>query len=332
MNVQRTRRGSAWVICSLCAIGLTACGGGGSGSTNGGSLTINFDYATNMAYLYRPTTVAAELNGIDGHTPNCTIVGGALPPGMSLDAGTCNLAGTPTEAGNYTATVQLSVAGYAGTVQSQPQVTVYGPPVTYPKLSGASIALTEPVSFSATNINSSVIPDWKAQAGESVAYSLQSGSLPPGLSLDAATGALSGSVGATGSYSFTVAATVTRGAQVETQASEMLSILVDQPPVIVQYVSQGATTAGSAVLMAPVITDNIAGGGSGIDLSGATYLYSLVAGSAMPAGVSLDPATGIISGQPVSKIRGGYIVNIDVLVTHNGQSFTVHTSAAVQVY
>ena len=67
--------------------------------------------------------------------------------------------------------------------------------------------------------------------------------LPPGLAIDAATGALTGTPSAAGDFSATVIATDARGAS----AQATIAIGVDEPPIVVQPVTTSPSTAGTSV-------------------------------------------------------------------------------------
>jgi hypothetical protein len=312
---------------------LSGCGGGGGsggdagGNSGGGNLVVDFHYETNAIYLWRSSRLTPVLSGIDGHAPNCVVASGTLPPGMSLDARSCAMGGTPTQAGVYSPTIQLTVPGYQGQITQEADFVVFGPPVTYPQLDVVGLfQLTTPYSFPATNINASLVPDWQPQAGETVVYSIHDGALPAGLSLAPATGTLSGQLSALGSSNFTVQVVATKGSQVSTQLSTDLGIAVTSQPIAISYTTTYSGPTGQAFSSAPSIYSY------GQPWTGATYRYTLATGSVLPPGVTLDSSSGVISGTPTAGTQAGKnLILIDVVVTHDGASFSMQASASVYI-
>jgi DNA-binding beta-propeller fold protein YncE len=131
----------------------------------------------------------------------------------------------------------------------------------------------------------SITPDTPTNTGGTANSYSVSPALPAGLVLSASTGVISGTstvVAATASY--TVTAYSAGGS-----ATTTLSITVnDQPPSALSY------AAGTAAYTINVpITPNFPANSGGTVVS-----YSVL--PALPAGLSLDPATGIISGDPTA--------------------------------
>jgi hypothetical protein len=125
----------------------------------------------------------------------------------------------------------------------------------------------------------------------SVAWSLQSGALPPGVTLSP-DGLLAGTPTASGSYQFAVEADLKNGSPPATQAYTLLvgQTLAVQSPLG----SQKRPTGEIGIRFEKTFT---ATGGSG------TYTWSLSSG-VLPAGVSLDSTTGTIGGTP--RTAGSY--------------------------
>lgn len=122
-----------------------------------------------------------------------------------------------------------------------------------------------------------------------------SGSLPPGLSMDSA-GDITGTPTATGTYSFSVLVTDSTSPAAQT-ATATLSITVRQPLAITTTSLPDGTTGTS--YSAPVAATG-----------GATpYTWAITSGT-LPAGLTLDAGTGVISGTPTGTGPSTFTVTV----------------------
>lgn len=124
-------------------------------------------------------------------------------------------------------------------------------------------------------------------------WSLASGSLPPGLTLNSGAGLISGAPASAGSYSMTVQATDSQSRA----AQKAITINVIAPIDLVSS-SLPSVVKGTAYTQQLIAT-----GGK------PPYNWSIVAG-ALPAGLALNPDTGAISGNPTAI--GSYSFTADV--------------------
>jgi hypothetical protein len=162
-----------------------------------------------------------------------------------------------------------------------------------------------PLAISTNSIGSGVIgAAYAATLGATggtapYTWSITSGTLPAGLNLAAATGIISGTPAATGTFAFTVAVSDNSN-PVQTQSAN-LSITIAPTPLAIATSALASGTNGVAYSQTLQ-----AGGGT------PAYSWSIASGS-LPAGITLAP-TGVISGTPT--VNGTF--NVTVAVSDSG--------------
>ena len=125
-------------------------------------------------------------------------------------------------------------------------------------------------------------------------YSISAGALPPGLTLNSSTGAITGTVSSAGAFSFTVQVTDS-GLPVQTAAQSATITVLPQPLMLV------CTASGSGVVGTTYLATCQASSGT------APYVYSVATGF-LPPGVTLNTSTGAISGVPRTPGSFSFIV------------------------
>ena len=278
-----------WAVLLSClyVLGLTGCGGD-SGPTPGG-LSIT---TTSLPEVTVNHPYSASLGGSGGALPYTWSVTPALPPNLSLDAATGAITGTPTTAATTTHTFTLrDSSAPSQTVQQTLNLTVDPPlSITTTSLPDASIAAAynqpvETVGGIGALTFSIVLPG--------------TGTLPSTLSLNPATGMISGTPTApAGTFPFTVRVADTSGQQ-DTQALS-LRVTPTTPPQIT------TTSLPNGTVGQPYSQRVQATGGIG------TLAWSISAGS-LPAGLNLNPSGplgGTISGTPLSGGSFNFTVRI----------------------
>ena len=156
----------------------------------------------------------------NGTTPfTFSVSSGTLPGGLSLDSGSGTIQGTPTTAGSSNFTI--TVTDQAGATASKAYVaTISAPPAPPIKITTTALPDgTAGTAYSQTLAASGGTPPYS--------WSLVSGALPDGLTLDSTSGAITGTPSTAGSSTFTVRALDRASASAE--ASLSIKVVVPSP-------------------------------------------------------------------------------------------------------
>ncbi len=222
-----------------------------------------------------------------------TITSGTLPPGLTLTPSTGVISGTPTTVGTSMFTVQVAdsettpattTGSFAITIAPTPPLQI-----TTTSLSAA----TQGVTYSSTLAATGGVPpySWTLASG--------SGPLPAGLTLSG-TGVIGGTpVGNTGSFPITVQVTDTL---MNTQTAPLTLEIDAGALVIINTGLPGGTVS---------VPYNAAMGAAG-----GTPPYSWSVVGVLPAGLSLNGSTGLISGTPTTMGTSPVQVQVQDSASH----------------
>ncbi len=204
---------------------------------------------------------------------------GTLPPGVTL-AANGTFSGTPTQSGQWTFWVSMhdipheegGIFWCSDAAHSEEQFRI----VIAQGLSIVQSESTLPVG----QLNAAYSMQFTTAGGGTPTWTVSSGSLPAGLTLNGSTGLLSGAPTATGDFSFQI--TASDGSLSDTQT---YSLSVVEPLRLTGKAPAGEV--GIPFRLAP----QAAGGRPG---------YTYAVDGTLPAGLTIDPATGAISGTPTT--------------------------------
>ncbi|WP_370249479.1 putative Ig domain-containing protein [Nocardioides sp.] len=235
--------------------------------------------ATALGRVGTPFTYTPTVAGAPAPTITTT---SALPPGVTLDPGTGALTGTPTAAGTFPVT--LSASNASGTATLDVTLTVEEIPVP-PTLTGPGTAtgtVGSPFTYTPTSLAGTPAPH----------VQVQSGTLPPGLSVADATGIISGTPTTAGTFAVTLVAI-----NGQTPSATLPITLTIEPAPAAPTIS-GAATANAAVGVPFTYTPTVGGHPA----------PTVTTTSALPPGLTLAAGTGVLSGTPTTP--GTYPVTL----------------------
>ncbi len=260
----------------------------------------------------------AELLSTGGNAPvTWSVTKGKLPQGLNLDSGTGAVTGTPTKAGISTVSVTATDSSTPTPETSRANLTIAVSPalsVTTKSLPSGQVGVTYPGATLASSGGTAP-----------VSWAVTSGSLPAGLSLNTATGTITGTPtgpGAIGSFTMTATDSSTPAALT---ASAGFSIDVASPPLNIASSITGAS-GGSLI-----------GGQVGVPYPGATLTasggtapltWAVTAGS-LPAGLVLNDATGVISGTPTAAGSDNFTATLTDSSTPSPETAKVKLSITI---
>ena len=261
------------------ALTVTASNGVGSNATQVFTLVVNQAPAITGANTttFVVGSVGSFVFAATGTPAPAIALTGTLPSGVTYNAGTKTLSGTPAAGtgGSYALTVTASNGVGSNATQAFTLVVNQAPAITSANTSTFVVGSGGSFVFAATGTPAPAIA--------------LTGTLPSGVTYNAGTKMLSGTpaAGTGGSYALTVTASNSVGSS----ATQAFTLVVNQAPAI--------TSANGA-------TFKVAVAGTTTVTRTGFPLPTLSVSGVLPAGVTFTPGTGVLAGTPATGTSGSY--------------------------
>lgn len=265
-----------------------------SAAQNTGTMTINIVPAVGIAPIALPSgtkgvAYATTVSATDGVAPyNWSISAGSLPAGLTLNASTGEISGTPTTSGNSSVTFQVTDNLNATVATPSLSLTIALPlGISTQSVAAGTVGTAYSVSLAATGGTSPY------------AWTLSAGSLPGGLTLSS-TGVISGTPSVSGTFSPNFRVMDSNGATSSKVLSLTISAATGILGIATSSLPSGTVNKSYSVTLAA---------------SGGTSPYTWTA-TGLPAGLAVS--SGKISGIPT--VTGTFNVTLKVTDSKNATS------------
>ena len=270
-------------------------------SASSGTLTITTDSIVD-GYTGQYFSQTMTATSTQSALISWAVTSGTLPAGLSISRyGT--ITGTPTAAGTYSFTLKASNTygtaekAYTMTVRTLgnlPRITTRDLPYGLKGGSGYRGVLT-------------------ASGTGAITWAVTSGSLPAGLSLNASTGIISGTPSAIGTYIFTVRASDSNGSTLRSFTIYVYTTTLQPDIDTAQTLPDGKTGTPYYETLNAFAT---------------SYVTWAVTSGTLPAGLTLDSQSGVISGTPTSAGTFTFTVRAANAYGSASKSYTIKITAS----
>ena len=234
-----------------------------------------------------------------------SILFGSLPPGLTLNTSTGAITGIPTTAGAFTFKAQVMDSLGNTNPPTYCTITISGPALS---LTCAASSGQVSVPYSSSLVASGGVAPYT--------YSIASGSLPPGLTLNTSTGAITGTPTTAGAFNFTAKV-------VDSSGNTGFDTVTRNCSISIRPALSLTCAASSGQVSVPYSSSLVASGGV------TPYTYSIASGS-LPPGLTLNTSTGAITGTPTTA--GTFNFTAQVVDSSGNTGFnTVVTNCSITI-
>ena len=253
------------------ATGTSSVTIGAINATGTGTATLTITINAPTPVISSSTTGSGTIGTVFGgytitasNTPTSYSASG-LPSGLTLNTGTGVISGTPTSSGTFTVKLGATNANGTGTLTLTLTIKPLVPVISSPLTASGTIN----VAFSSYTVAASNNPTSYSASG-----------LPAGLSINTATGAITGTPTTVGPFTVTLGATNSGGT-----GNATLSFTINQAKPVIYSPASAAGTVGTAFTSYTILASN----------SPTSY-----GATSLPAGLSVNTTTGAITGTPTT--------------------------------
>ncbi|MGA1111911.1 MAG: putative Ig domain-containing protein, partial [Ilumatobacteraceae bacterium] len=264
--------------------------------------TLTVSYPDHAGHVGTPFTVAPSVSHALG-TVTYALSKGTLPTGMTFNTANGEIAGTPTAPTPGPVAMEVTATdSYASTTASFTVTVDSGT---------AALSVSYPNATGHVGKAQSIRPTISGASGATT-FTVTAGTLPLGVNLDPSTGVISGTpAAAQGAQPITVRVTDSA-----TSVNVTFTIAELAHTLSVAYPSSTGDV-GAATTITPVVSHTIG-----------TVTYALTSGT-LPAGLALDPITGVITGTPTQVTSGAVPLTVTATDGYGSASsaFTITVTA-----
>jgi sugar lactone lactonase YvrE len=286
------------------ALTFTATNGLGAGATQ--SFTLNIDQGAVITSVNKTTFAVGNAGSFTitttGSPTPALVETGALPAGVTFNAATGVLSGTPAAGVGGIYPLTFTANNGVGATFTQTFTLTVNQSAAITTANETVLAMGKPGSFKVT------------ATGFPTPVVSETGALPSGVTFDPVTGFLSGTPAAGSSGAYPLVFTASNG--IGPSAVQSFTLTVSQAPAI---------TSGTGA------TFNV-GSASSFAITTAGFPLPLLSESgALPTGVSFNGVSGILSGTPASGAGGSYVLKFTAsngTGADDSQSFTLTVTEA----